>query len=263
MKIMRTGLDHTDLIVHNSLMKAVFSLFIIFHSVFLYSQSLTISYKGIDVSNKEILAEGSSSDNEIIAYLKINNTSAEQVLVKVRKIEISVINGSQNSFCFGVCYAPSVYESIFPHTISAGGNTKDSIFSVTYCPCGIAGQTVIRYEVFDVNDPENKKVSVTVNFTGSPPSGIDKNSTARETFIIYPNPCYHDQLTISFNRSGTLNFNRMILTTSSGIVLNSFTEIDHSDSFLVDVNNYPDGIYFLFLIGDKGAKRTEKIIIKR
>lgn len=262
-KIKRKRIDSINLIGNNSFKKTIFLLLIIFHSVILFSQSLTLFQNGSDVTNKEVSVEGNASVDEMNVYLKINNTSNEQVQVKVRKIEISVIPGSQNSFCFGVCYAPTVFESIIPYTISAGGSTKDSVFSVIYCPCGNAGQSVIKYEVFDIYNTENNKISVTVNFTGSSPSGIDKSFTAKETFIIYPNPCNLDQVTIRFNESGLVHFNKIILTNITGIVLYTSSNTYHSGNFLVDVRDYPNGIYFLSLISESGAMRTEKIIINR
>ncbi len=225
--------------------------------------SLTIFHEGIDVTNKEISVEGNATDDEMIVYLKINNPSDKQVQVKVRKIENSVVPGSENSFCLGVCYVPSVSESILPYTISAGESIKDSVFYVIYHPRGNTGQSVIKYEVFDIYNSENNKVSVTVNFIGSPPSGIDTYFTAKETVIIYPNPCNLDQITIRFRGSGAVHFNKIILTNSSGIVLNSLSITDHTDNFLVDVHDYPNGIYYLFLSIEGGPLRMEKIIINR
>jgi len=225
--------------------------------------TLTISHNGIDVTNKEVSVEGNATDDEIIAYLRINNPSDKQVQVKVRKIENSVVPGSENSFCLGVCYTPTVSESILPYTISAGESIKDSVFYVIYCPRGNPGQSVIKYEVFDTYNSEINKVSVTVNFIGSPPSGIDKYITAKETLIVYPNPCSLDQVTIRLHESGTVHFNKIILTNSSGIVLNSLSITDHTDNFLVDVHDYPNGIYYLFLSIEGGPLRMEKIIINR
>jgi hypothetical protein len=110
---------------------------------------------------------------------------------------------------------------------------------------------------------ENNKVSVMVNFIGSHPSGIDKYINAKETLTVYPNPCNHDQVTIRFHESGIVHFNKIILTNSSGIVLNSFPGTDHTGNLLVDVHDYPNGIYYLSLIIERGPLRTEKIIIIR
>jgi hypothetical protein len=263
MKIMKKCRDSHDLTLSTGIKKTAFSLIIILHSVLFFSQSLVILNKGYNVTNKEVSIEGNASDDEMTVFFKINNSSNEQVQVKVRKIENSVVPGSQNSFCLGVCYAPAVSESIFPYTIPAGESTRDSIFSVTYCPIGNAGKSVIKYEVFDILNPENNKVSVTVNFTGSPSSGIDEQITAKGTLLIYPNPCHLDQVTIQFSDTSIMRFDKIILSDISGIVLDSFFNTDHSGNFLIDVHNYPNGLYFLSLIGEKGPLKTEKIIIVR
>jgi hypothetical protein len=262
-KIMSRCLENYDLTFSNGVKRVAFSLLIMLQSIILFSQSLTIFHKGIDVTNKEVSAEGNASDDEMSVYLIINNSSDKPVQVKVRKIEDSVVPGSQNSFCLGVCYVPSVSESILPYAIPAGGSTKDSVFYLIYCPRGNTGKSVIKYEVFDINNSENNKVFVTVNFIGSLPSGIEKHITVKETSIIYPNPCHLDQVTIRLSESDIAHFNKIILTNSSGIVVDSYHNTDYSNEFLIDLHAYPNGIYFLSLISERGSLRTEKIIINR
>lgn len=243
-------------------LKVVFLLLCtIFYCDNLFSQAISIFHNGDDVTNKEISIEGTVSVNQLIVYLVFKNNTSEAIHVKVRKIESSVVEGSQNSFCLGVCYAPYVYESSIPYSIPAGESTKDSIFSAEYFPRGLAGQSVIKYEVFDIDNPKNNKVSVTVNFISHPASGIDLKITCKDTIMVYPNPCNGDWITIKFNEASHVQVNKIIITNSLGVVLNSFLNTENTGIFSVEVSNFSNGLYFCSLIDKNERRWTEKIII--
>jgi hypothetical protein len=235
----------------------------LFYSCNLFSQSISIFHNGDEVTNKEISIEGNVSVNQLIVYLDFKNNGNEAIYVKVRKIENSVVQGSQNSFCLGVCYAPFVYESSIPYSVPAREGTKDSIFSAEYFPNGFAGLSVIKYEVFDVNDPENNKVSVTINFICYQASGLNNNIAAKEAVTVFPNPCNLDWITIKINGAANFNYNKIVIMNISGVVLNSFVNIEHNGIFSVNVSNFSNGLYFCSFI-DEGERRwAKKIIINR
>jgi len=63
-------------------------------------------------------------------------------------------------------------------------------------------------KVFDVSNPENNKVSVTVNFIGSPPSAIVNTIQPKKQLIVYPNPCNLEPGNIRFHESGTVHVSK-------------------------------------------------------
>jgi len=213
----------------------------------LFCQSLKISHNGNDLTNKEVTIEGNATDDELGLFPVITNTDDKAVQVKVRKIEISIVQGTQNAFCFGVCYAPYVYESSFPCAIAAGKSTKDSLFAVAYIPNGFAGKSVIKYEIFDISDPENNKVSVTVDFICSPGTGIERNFAGNKDIRVYPDPCSGDRINFRLSAYGTGNTGKIFIYSSLGNVVDVISSTGLPGSFSAEVGDYPGGIYYYSL----------------
>lgn len=130
--------------------------------------------------------QGDPSDAVITARIDVRNISGTDKNVKVKKYHISILDGTMNYFCWGVCYGPDTYESPFAQTIKAG-DISDQFYG-DYSPMNVSGTTRVMYTFFDV-DNRIDSVSLYVEFTaGSAPSqsfslqdtngvGIDAGST--------------------------------------------------------------------------------------
>jgi len=69
---------------------------------------------------------------ELVAHMSVKNVSNETLSLVCRKIEIEVVPGTSNYFCWSACYSPTVYLS--PLTVVLGpGETTDE-FSGHYSP---------------------------------------------------------------------------------------------------------------------------------
>lgn len=232
-------------------------------SITLFSQSISISCKGKDVTNREVTAEGNATDDELKVFLVIANASDKAIQVKVRKTECSVIQGSLNSFCLGVCYAPFVTESAYPFSIAAGKSTSDSVFSLFYCPNGFAGKSVIKYDLFDISDPANNRASVTANFIGySSGTRIESDITCIETIQVYPNPCSGDRIIFKLPGAGKVYNGRIMVLNCAGNTVASFSMTDCTGNFSTAVGDYPGGIYSYSLIINKKHLFSGKFIIE-
>lgn len=112
--------------------------------------------------NTVITIMGSPGINPLICHIFVTNNSTSAINVKVKKVENYLVENSVNTFCWGVCYDPSVYVSPNPITIEAGA-TDSTDFTGDYFPDNNPGLSSISYVFFDSKDPSDS-VMVIVNY---------------------------------------------------------------------------------------------------
>ncbi len=132
-----------------------------------YTQSLSLTDTlGADITGDTLTVSGTTDITTLTAYVYITNNSASSINVKVRKKEISIIGGSVNYFCWGLCFGPTVYESPNPISIPSGA-TNNSDFYGDYLSNGNVGTSIIAYTFFDSDSPKDT-ARVTVKYIGAP-----------------------------------------------------------------------------------------------
>jgi len=91
----------------------LFVFFVLSTFYYGYSQSLTLADStGPLTNNANVTRLGHSDGIDILSYFFVHNTTSATVAVKVKKVEISLIAGSVNTFCWaGLCYGPNTYVS--------------------------------------------------------------------------------------------------------------------------------------------------------
>lgn len=157
------------------------SLLISFSIIFAQSNLSLSTLEGDDVpANSIINVSGSPLDFETVAYVKVTNNGSTDVDLMVRKVHNYLPEGSDCSFCLGLCYPPTVFESTTPVPLAPGQTTGDEEFSGHYTPNGIAGTAAISFVFFD-NNNVNDSIMVTFNYivTDTPSSfAITSEGTA-------------------------------------------------------------------------------------
>ncbi|MDO9510496.1 MAG: T9SS type A sorting domain-containing protein [Bacteroidales bacterium] len=137
----------------------------LFGSALMMAQSLSITtHENQAIANGQKIYAGGLPSNEIVVELKVKNTSANSLMVKAKKTEISVVSESTNVFCWTLCYSPSTYVSPDSVVIEAG-NSYDE-FSGHYNTGINLGHTVIMYTFFDIMNPSDS-VSVLIEYSPS------------------------------------------------------------------------------------------------
>ncbi len=148
-----------------------------------FSPSFVLHHGENDVSNGEMTIEGKVTEEEIKVVIFISNTSSTSKDIKVKKRVIEDINGSENTFCLGSCFDPSITESPITFTIEPGTTTTSDDFYVLFLPNGNDGTAVISYEIFDSNN-------------------VDDNVTIQISFVIRP---IIKSLTLTYNEVDVSN----------------------------------------------------------
>ncbi|MDD2412800.1 MAG: T9SS type A sorting domain-containing protein [Bacteroidales bacterium] len=201
--------------------------------------------------------------------IKVENTTNDYVLVKVKKTIIDTVTGSRNSFCWGQCFEPRVYTSPTPLIINENETDEESFFA-EYWPNGIAGITSVRYTFFiydsEIVDPDinyTDSVSVIMHFVVEPASVeqyIKSNSTLSNA---RPNPA-SSYTNIPYSLPNSFSGEAQIVVKNI-LGASVYSESLNSNNGKVSLNtaDFEPGIYFYLLVINGQTHSTKKLIVKR
>jgi len=223
---------------------------------FVFAQNLRIYNNDTLLANNTVLNITGSNSQTIVQYLLVKNISNTAINVKVKKIYNSIVSGSENTFCFGVCYDPMTFLS---DAVLIAPNAVDSGFSADYNAHGGGGTSSITYVFFNTANTSDS-ASVILNFTTT--VGVNNIAVSDVYFSeAYPNPASNN---ISFNYT----LPKQALTAKiaiSNILGVKVADVEISDLSVqksINTANFKDGIYFYSLIVNDKIFKTRKIIIK-
>jgi hypothetical protein len=223
-----------------------------------FSQNLKIYYNGnLLTNNQEISAYGTPNDYIYVPF-KVKNVGTSTISMKVKKIEHSLLNGSENAYCFaGNCFAPEII--ISPNTAVIASNQFDTTFTADYNGNGKSGTSIISYVFYNINNV-NDSVSVKVNYTTS--VGINDISKADIQFSdAYPNPATNTT-TIAYVLPKTTNIASIRISNILGSKIVEYTLDDLNGRKTIDISNLNEGVYFYSLIVNNKIYFTKKLVVK-
>jgi hypothetical protein len=159
-------------------------------SSFAFGQSLALNKHTAFVS-------GLPEDEVIEESIVVSNTTGSPINVKVRRFNLTTVQGADNWFCWDLCYQPSANASNGFITIPANGDT--GIFSGHVNNNGLEGTSVIKYCFFnESNVADSTCLEVTYNITAT-----SVNEAAAIKFSNpYPNPA-NDNITFNYTLPNT------------------------------------------------------------
>jgi hypothetical protein len=222
-----------------------------------YSQSLALADSSGPVANNSTRTfHGHVNDAELLSYMFVKNTTSATIGVKVKKVELSLISGSVNSFCWGLCFPPSVYVSPDPVDINAHA-TDSADFAGHYTPNGFEGISNIRYVFFN---QANSADSVCVNIAyDALYEGISDQTAKNILSGAYPNPANN---TVNFEYSlNSENEGSVVIRTLPGTMVKKSDLKSSENKVSVFTGDLPAGIYFYSLEIDGKSLITRKLII--
>jgi hypothetical protein len=223
-----------------------------------YSQSLSLTDSlGNPIANNGFITKtGLPEADEMVAYAFVKNNTHNPVSVKVRKVEISLVDGSINMFCWGLCFAPGVYESPDPKVIE-GDSTNKVDFSGHYVPGGNKGVSVIRYVFFNTENPSDT-VCLNVNYSAYP-LGVESSKGAPVLSNAYPNPANGH---VSFNVAVPEGENSlMVIRNMLGSEVREMA-VTGRDKITFETAGLPVGIYFCALLVNGESKAVRKFVVR-
>ena len=238
-------------------MKKIATLILFLAVTAAYAQSFQITYNGEPVGEElDFTATLADEDNELV--LTVTNTSDQTNSIYLSKRVISEVPGSYNTFCFGMCYDPSITSSPVPLTLGPGESSDGGSFHLVYNPCGNEGTTEVNY-TFTSN---NFNVSLLVNYTYSE-TGINVSVLRVNSLTAYPNPATSN-VTVAYDLSGchTNSDARLVITNLVGSKMVVRPINGTSGNVSMDLTGLDAGIYFYSIEADGKIVSTKKLIVK-
>lgn len=182
--------------------------------------------------------------------LFIRNNTDRTILVRARKIELEVLSGSSNYFCWGdFCLPPTAYESTGNIALQAGQVTDSLDFYGHFQPSGKMGSLRIKYVFFDESNPDDSAFVVVHYFSGHAGSDDGALETGNISYP-FPNPASQATTFDLHFTSPTLLLDFTLIDLQGKRVLGK-NAIPGQGKFYLDVSFLAEGIY-LYRFSHKG-----------
>lgn len=181
-----------------------------------------------DITADTLFIKADAGESDVKAQIFLRNDSEDRLFILARKIEVEILEGTDNTFCWnGACFPPDVYETPegMAMMLNSGETTEPDDFYGEYYPSGQEGVTIIEYEFF------------------SP----DKDFEAVKTTVVYDTTVdHHDAPELTFNIvNGAEN-----VPVDQVFVVSADQAIRHEDGSDITPETLPGIINFLMVLKD-------------
>ncbi len=127
--------------------------------------------QSIQAINAPEVVYGSVNDDLLTTTFDVQNTSNINMNVYAKRVENSVLEGTENYFCWFQCYSSSTDVSPTPLFIAAGASVSN--FYADYQPQGVEGSSFIDYCFYNADNPSDQ-TCVTVEFRVSSATAVNE-----------------------------------------------------------------------------------------
>ncbi|MFO8086313.1 MAG: T9SS type A sorting domain-containing protein [Bacteroidales bacterium] len=241
--------------------KALLSITILFFSVSLVmAQSLSLSKDGNPISNGDqvIVFGDSTSNTTMYAHIDVTNNTNSDLDVLVKKVELDLVSGSQNYFCWGMCYTPLTYVSPTPLTISANATTDG--FDGEYQARGNLGESQIMYVFYPESDTTDT-VAVVVNYMATPVGVQPGAKKEPDLSDAYPNPA-NEKVYFTYELPADITKAKIVIRNMIGAVVKEARLSHDNGEVRFDTYDLNEGIYFYSYILNDQIYVTRKFVIQ-
>lgn len=201
-------------------------------------------------------------------FVNVVNETNGNIVIRVRREEESIIQGTEDYFCWNVCYnaVPAgnrpVWES--PDVVDfAPGDTAtgDNDLSVYIVANNKTGEALYKYTFVDTSDVlglDDKSIYIKYNLSYL--TSIKEKQTNQVSFSLYPNPA-NDMVTLDFDKG--LNQNLSIeVKDILGKQIETVAVNSSAKKLQLDLSAYSKGIYFISVLNNQQIIKTKKLIVK-
>jgi len=226
----------------------------------IYSQNISLSHEFGNIENGDTLQVFISNEEAIEYHIYVANNHTQNLDVKVKKYVYELLPGAFNTFCWGVCFDPTVSES--PNTISIpSGTTNKTDFYADYSSIGQDGISLVSYTFFNeanINDSSN----VFILFHTSPLS-VDKYYTKNASISLpFPNPA-NNFVRFTYDIPIGANDARIVLKDITGNIIKNIILSHEKGQVTIDLQSLASGIYFYSLVVNDRIGITRKLLIQK
>lgn len=223
-----------------------------------------ITTAGIDVTGDTVIYCNEDLDSSIIIQGKlwVVNETGSTINGAVRRYEECVVSGTENYFCWDICWSAAVSVS-GPMAIAAGDTAN--FFYGDYKALGNEGASIIRYRFFDDSNPTSfNEVYIKFHAGGSCLAIADCNVgiDEEEPYLtsVYPNPA-NEQINFEYNtadKDGSIQIYDI-----TGKLVRNYIVNSGSTKSTIGLEGLNSGIYLYTLNVNNKPIATKKFIIKK
>lgn len=231
--------------------------FIIVSTALLLSTNYSLSQSSYNFLNENsevitgetITITGETTDSRITFNYKVSNTTDEDIVSRIEKEYIDIIDGAYTTFCFpgGMCLAPGTFLS---PTFTLEANETSSTNEIEYFVEGLAGTSIVRHKIFNNNNAEDYAY-FDIKYV------IEGDNTVKpvesKEISIFPNPAV-DNFKVLINSK---EFSRVKIYNVLGKNVKELNINKNMEMLNVNCSSWDSGLYFIQFIND--ADNTYKI----
>lgn len=206
------------------------------------------------IHEQVITVNGTLDESMIFAYVDVRNDDEIPIDVRVRRVENDLVEGTENVFCWGVCYSNTVDTSTMSINIEPGVVSEE--FSGDYSPNEYEGTSSISYYFYDERNPDNE-IGVEVRFK------VESTGIEEERFVSglrsYPVPA-DDYLQLEFQLKAPRNAYIAVYDMLGTIVQRK--AVNEAETTLqLNTSGFNDGIYFYSIFNKGSVVTTKKFVV--
>lgn len=228
------------------------SLFLV--SYFGFAQSVELVNA---VTNVEATAATLTGSGEMVAEWPVTNLTSGAVAIKARREIVSEIAGSQNYFCWGVCYDVNTTVSVLSQTIQA--QDTNYTFYAHYKPLGNVGQTDINYCFFNTANTTDVACH-TVHYCYECTVGVIENSNQSLNLSLQGANPVHGLTFMNYQLPTGQNQGKLFIYDLAGNQIKAATVKGNTGSVLITSEDFASGIYLVQIQSGKEVSSIKIVV---
>lgn len=237
-------------------MKRILTILFVLAAAAVSAQSLQLKYNGQILNNNDtigIVVTDAKATNNL--YVEYANVGAEDVYFKVKKEELSLVEGASTTFCIaGTCYPGTVSQEIFMYEGDAVTlEDEENVFHATYSYTQ-TGTSIVKYTFYNT-EADNDAISFYIVYS----AGVGLNNvSAANALKAYPNPAINS---VNIDYSTSCTNAQLVIKNLAGAVVYK-TKVQGSGRLNVNLADFKAGVYIYGLECDGRMQQTKKLVVK-
>lgn len=190
---------------------------------------------------------------------EVHNNNPNLLTAKVRKAIQSQQTGQTFYFCTDQnCYTPTTNLSANVPTNGGGGQFQ---LITDFTPYNTTGISVVRYSVFDVNNPSDSAYFF-IEYHVSPTGIVSHSNVKANIGSPMPNPASSVfNMTYNLGSSFGTGEAKLVIYNMLGALVKSETLVDADGTIKTDVSTLENGVYFVSLEVNGKQLSTKRIVV--
>lgn len=237
-------------------MKKILTILLVFAAAAVSAQSLQLKYNGQTISNNDtigvILTDAKAVNN---IYVEYANVGSSDLYFKVKKEEISMVEGASTTFCIaGTCYPGAQSQEIFMYEGDAVTlEDEANVFHATYT-YSQTGSSIVKYTFYNT-EADDDAISFYVAYT----AGVGVNDVAAANVLrAYPNPAANS---VNIDYATSCTNAQLVIKNLAGAVVYK-TKVSGVGKVNVSLADFKAGVYIYGLECNGRMQQTKKLVVK-